>query len=389
MPPFPPLPNLDRGRRRRLLQALALAPAGGLAALPMVLHAQAGGWSEAWSQVDAAHAMAGRVSTTLQGLSETVERLLARRQELTEQLARWGAELPELRRRQEGLLEEFRNGLFCSGCGKTRSQILAKGETFPHPGQSILRPTPQQLRDKEAELLRPVGELGGRLDRGRGELPGVEGRARAGVDQVVFGLSLWRCAMAHWSGQLNRGLAARQRQQQAELAALRDALERSQGRAAAGQDAAARAAQQADAQILQRQLDRKQQEIDEFAAQGQRLLARLVDTRRQQKAAIEAHLDKRLLRQATPAVSDGAVSPLASQHELGVYYLMGSLGDAAGNAILADVQAFVTRFKAGEGGLDAGGPSPAPSPGRGPAAGGGPPPAAPAKGLADLLQKLP
>lgn len=50
-------------------------------------------------------------------------------------------------------MDEIRSGQFCSGCMKTRSEFLANGETiFPHPGQSIVPGTPQQLEDREKKF---------------------------------------------------------------------------------------------------------------------------------------------------------------------------------------------------------------------------------------------
>jgi len=48
-------------------------------------------------------------------------------------------------------MEEIRNGLFCSGCGRTKSEIIARGEQFPHPGQHIVLPTTEQITAQERE----------------------------------------------------------------------------------------------------------------------------------------------------------------------------------------------------------------------------------------------
>lgn len=47
---------------------------------------------------------------------------------------------------------EYEQGLFCSGCGLTRSQIHAKGERFPHQGQHVVAATQQQLNELEQKF---------------------------------------------------------------------------------------------------------------------------------------------------------------------------------------------------------------------------------------------
>jgi hypothetical protein len=63
-------------------------------------------------------------------------------------------------------MADYRAGLFCSGCNQTKTQILAKNEPFPHAGQQIIKPTPEQIAAKDRELQGPIdrieGELGAR-----------------------------------------------------------------------------------------------------------------------------------------------------------------------------------------------------------------------------------
>lgn len=53
--------------------------------------------------------------------------------------------LLDLEYKKKRELDEYRRGEFCTGCGQTRSEIEAKGEHFPHPGQSIRPATPEEL----------------------------------------------------------------------------------------------------------------------------------------------------------------------------------------------------------------------------------------------------
>jgi hypothetical protein len=350
-------------------------------------------WEQAKHRAEHAQAMAARTVATMNGLSQQVERLHARREELTELMRRLGAELSEMKRRNEALLAEYRNGLFCSGCNQTRSQILAKGERFPHPGQQVLRPTPQQIHSKEQDLARPVADLSARLDTTRLEQAAARARAQSGLEQLVYGLAFWRCAFSDASGQLNRALTLRQRLLQDQAQALRDLHERTLLRAGAAQiagDDKTYQALSADAAIHQRQLDRRQREITEAVTQGQSWLVHGLELRRQQKAVLESYLDQRHLRLAAPAVSDASQSPQSAPLDLGVFYLMGGLPAAVSTqsdqpASLKEVEDFVQQFKQSAGawlGVAPAAPTsavPSPAPAR---------PAVPG-GMSDLLQKLP
>lgn len=60
--------------------------------------------------------------------------------------------LEKLTRERREALDDLRNGAFCSGCGKTRSELLARGESFPHPGQQSRPATPEELASAERDF---------------------------------------------------------------------------------------------------------------------------------------------------------------------------------------------------------------------------------------------
>ncbi|MBU1374525.1 MAG: hypothetical protein KKE02_01630 [Alphaproteobacteria bacterium] len=93
-------------------------------------------------------------------------------------------------------LDEYRQGLFCSGCNRTKSDILSKGEQFPHQGQSIIKPTPEQIAGKERELQAVIDKLDAELKDVRTKLA----KANQDIDtirsQIFDGMGLWRTAVA-------------------------------------------------------------------------------------------------------------------------------------------------------------------------------------------------
>ena len=93
-------------------------------------------------------------------------------------------------------LEEYRLGLFCSGCGKTKSEILAVGQTFPHAGQSIIRPTAEQIAAKERELQAPIDRTARELKEIRTRRLKVIGELNEAVLQIDAGQALWQTCIS-------------------------------------------------------------------------------------------------------------------------------------------------------------------------------------------------
>lgn len=92
------------------------------------------------------------------------------------------------------LLEEYRRGEFCSACKKMRSQF-APDEPFPHPGQRILVPTPEEIAAKEQELHAILAPLEARVQRLATQIAILEKKAPAILEQLNMGKALWVTAI--------------------------------------------------------------------------------------------------------------------------------------------------------------------------------------------------
>ena len=68
---------------------------------------------------------------------------------LESKISRLRADIRKLEGEREAALDEMRQGLFCSGCMKTRAQIVASGDTFPHQGQRSIPASPEQIKQCE------------------------------------------------------------------------------------------------------------------------------------------------------------------------------------------------------------------------------------------------
>lgn len=120
-------------------------------------------------------------------IADQIGKLQAQQKDLAEKLA-------AAIRDKEAKLDEYRQGLFCSGCGKTKSEILSRGEQFPHPGQSIIKPTPEQIAAKERELQAVIDRLSKALDETRTKLAELNPNIDTIRSQIFDGMGLWRTA---------------------------------------------------------------------------------------------------------------------------------------------------------------------------------------------------
>jgi len=98
------------------------------------------------------------------------------------------------KRVNEGVLEEYRRGEFCSGCKKTRAEF-APGERFPHDYRKIVVPTQQEIAEKEEELHRSVVPLEDRVQKLAAQIARLEKRAPAMLEQLYMGKALWVTAI--------------------------------------------------------------------------------------------------------------------------------------------------------------------------------------------------
>lgn len=137
--------------------------------------------------VSVSGAVRGLISSATTKVDQCV-RLKRSEEDLTNRLAR-------SEREKQSKLDEYRQGLFCGGCGKTRSEILAVETTFPHPGQSITRATPAQIAAKEVELDGQIARLVADLETARSARAAAEPSRDEALDQIGFGVELWRSAV--------------------------------------------------------------------------------------------------------------------------------------------------------------------------------------------------
>ena len=175
---------------------------GGLIALPLLMPgftlaqgiAGASRRPADWTGPSYARSMSSDVTGALLSLisaygavATEIGKLQERQRELAEKLA--------VAVRDKAIrLQEYRNGEFCSGCNQTKSEILAKGERFPHDGQRVITPTDEQIAAKERQLQAIIDRLAEELKKVRARLAEIEPNISEIKSQLFDGMGLWRTA---------------------------------------------------------------------------------------------------------------------------------------------------------------------------------------------------
>lgn len=162
---------------------------------------------QGWVGPEYARAMANSVTSAILSLvraygstADQIGKLQTEEKQLTDKLN-------EAIRNKEAILDEYRQGLFCSGCGRTKSDIISKGEQFPHSGQSIIKPTPEQIAAKERELQQGIDRLAQQLRDCKAKLAKLSPDIDAIRSQLFEGMGLWRTATTMERGILRQEFA--------------------------------------------------------------------------------------------------------------------------------------------------------------------------------------
>ena len=136
--------------------------------------------------------MAERVVTSLDLLTQKAVELLAEIRRLQAAERKLEEKIQDLETNMAAEMDDYRNGLFCSGCGKTKTYILAHGDTFPHEGQHIIQPTQEQIDAKERELQAPIDQIKAELRASEERRKRLKQELDEAISQIDDGISLWR-----------------------------------------------------------------------------------------------------------------------------------------------------------------------------------------------------
>lgn len=292
--------------------------------------------------------MAASVVSSFDGFTSAVSKLNAKLKSLNEREKKVLAELALLKAQYAEKMEEYRQGLFCSGCGKTRSEILSRGEIFPHSGQSIVRPTPAEIASKERMLQAPIDRLEKELKEIREAKQKTDDEIAEARRQSEAGLRLWRTALSfevalYWADELDLRAAHGAERKQAS-----DQLTKLEEDAKKTKDEDARAAIRRDHAMWDgviRKLDtRRDSELRTFQSNMKSASSSAFRERDRLDfyLAREGVKDVLLFTLVTMAIQ----YPSGSLDFLGGHYRMGDFQPSNNGEILSSVRTFITKFAA-------------------------------------------
>jgi hypothetical protein len=305
--------------------------------------------------------MASATVGTLETLTRVGADLVAQELRLLAQLKALGERLDRLSTDMAQQLAEYRDGLFCSGCNRTKSDIERNGERFPHPGHRIIQPTAEQIAAKERELKRPVDSTARDLEAAKAKRKRCLDEREQVLLQIDAGLALWRTSLSFEQTALLMDAQqdeARYRSDRAKadeqvnklgMAASRAALQAAASTGKPGAEAAAAQAKQlkAELQFWQETLRDLEQRRGAELRRAQQEMAQATSAAQQESERLNGYLQRDGLRQVLSAVATPSLmAPTAGFNDLGGLYRQGNHDPARHDEVLPSVKDFVTRFQA-------------------------------------------
>ena len=294
--------------------------------------------------------MAVSVVAAIDSLTRALAELVKSVRRLDGEAASLASQITQLRGDMDSKLEEYRQGLFCSGCGHTKSEILAKGESFPHAGQTVIKATDAQIAAKQAEMQAPIDRASRELEGNRKTRKKTMDERDEAISQIDPGLSLWRTGVSADVDQIAMGetraaaaYASQRKQADAQRGKLRAALLHP-----TGSDLANMRSELVMWDDIARRLDAQRDEGRRRAHDGLTEAGRAAAIERNRLAEF---LGRDAVREVvSTTVSVGLNSPVFGVDALGVKFRMGSFDVARHDEVLPSVRTFVNEFKRSGGG---------------------------------------
>jgi predicted Fe-S protein YdhL (DUF1289 family) len=313
----------------------------------------AGGWSP-----DQARSMASSVAGSLTSLMSAFATSANAASALADKRDDLVRRLDAAIREKAAKLDEYRQGLFCSGCGQTRSEILAKGEEFPHRGQHIIKATPEQIAAKDRELQGIIDRIRKSIEETDLARQKAEKERDEAIDQIRAGIDLWRAALAFERRLIAIG------ENTAELAYRRKrgtALDKATQINRSGKAATVAAKIQAELDDLSmwakllREMD-GQRTAQRIASRERLSIADLAAGRERDRistaangaiATIKDQIPRNLLQNAVQQIGPGGMRQFGGNAEMqGRRYRMGDRSPERHGEVLANVETFLAAFQA-------------------------------------------
>lgn len=290
--------------------------------------------------------MVGSVVSSMDSLTRAAADLVDDITKLDRAARELGSKLSTLRYEMAAKLEEYRLGLFCSGCGKTKSEILARGETFPHSGQTIIKPTPEQIAAKERELQAPIDRTDRELRNNRSTRASAVNERDEALLQISAGLKLWCTAITYENSLLQQDESESEVAYKVARKRAEDQIRKLRLEALPLKDADQQARLRREIDMWTSTQDRLDQQRSADRRAIQNALSRANAWAGDDSNTLNGFLVRGDLRQhIAEAATATFVSRAAGLNELGGMYRMGSYSASGHDNTLSSVTDFINNFR--------------------------------------------
>lgn len=287
--------------------------------------------------------MAGSVVSSLDTLTRAATALNDEVTKLDKEVRTLAVKQRTLQEQKDAKMEEYRQGLFCSGCGKTRSEILATGDTFPHPGQHIIRPTPEQIAAKERELQAPIDRITRELKDTRAKRTKAVSERDEAMLQIEYGLALWQTSISFEKSLILQDSEAKEAAYKVDMAKAESQL------AALITTKKTKANAPDLSRDIKKWSDIKERLNTQHSHQRrltQSALTNAASKAERERDELNGYFSRGTLSQLTTLVATtGFVSPGGDFNGLGGLYRMGSYNPSDHEEVLPSVNTFVIDFR--------------------------------------------
>lgn len=301
-----------------------------------------------------ARAMSQSIVHALEELALEGNDTLDQIRSLEQNAAVLGRKAGELEAAKDAYMAEYRSGLFCSGCQQSRSQILAKHEPFPHPGMHIVKPTEAEIQAKDAALQAPIDRALAERQGLQKRLAELKARLNDILEQLEFGVRLWRTAATCEENLILQETDRRLKQDRSD----KDKADRQVASAflhLSSKDPKDRAQAEADTRLWKAVAEKAETQQARDLAWARQAIQAAETVRQAEQREIDGFLGRgKLSTRTSLSASFTRASVMASHPQLGGNFRMGALRPEGvpyalqTESPLASVDQFIARFRASD-----------------------------------------
>jgi hypothetical protein len=149
-----------------------------------------------------ARAMAERVVSGVDGLTDTVQKNHSMIRQLSSRISHCNAQIHQLTQEMKEVLEDYRQGFFCNECGRSKREFGSDHAFYAHiaenaaNGRRAIPASPEKIAAKEQEYLNKIAAFERERQSASRAISEKRAENQEAWPQIQEGLNLWRAATA-------------------------------------------------------------------------------------------------------------------------------------------------------------------------------------------------